>query len=134
MAPVLKALIVGMVLGAIVFAFIQIVPVYVKSYEFRQAARKEARLAAFNAMTEDSIRGDLYEKAQELGLPVERAGIKVGSTEIDGNASLTDLMDPVAHKITTGLVDIDVSYDVPVEFPGYTLRLKFRVHADERSV
>jgi hypothetical protein len=134
LVTLLKAFAIGMVLGAPAFICMEIAPIYVKSYEFREATRREARLAASNQESEQAIRGDLYQKAQDLGLPVEMQGIKVRAAATEAPATMTQLMDPESHEASTGLVEIEVSYAVPIQFPGYTLRLNFHLHADERSV
>jgi hypothetical protein len=67
-------------------------------------------------------------------LPVELQGIKVRAAATAAPATMTQLMDPEAHEVNTGIVEIEVSYAVPIEFPGYTLQLQFHLHADERSV
>jgi hypothetical protein len=42
-----------------------------KGYEFEKATRKEAQLAAANFTTTDTVRGEILQKAQDLGLAVE---------------------------------------------------------------
>lgn len=134
-AGALGALSAGLLLGALGFAAFQIVPVYFKNYEFENAAQKEAQFAAVNLRSDDAIRGDLYQKSQDLGLPVEIGNIKVKSaTRADGPTSVETILDPSAKANMVGIVDIDVSYAVPVEFPGWTFRLNFQFHADDRHM
>jgi hypothetical protein len=131
----LKALSAGLLMGALGFSALQIVPIYFKSYEFEDAARKEAHLAAANLRTGDAIRDDVYQKAQDLGLPVEIGDIKVQAEAHDsGVNSLDTLMDPSATPNKVGSVDIDVAYAVPIEFPGWTFHLNFQFHADDRHM
>lgn len=131
----LKALSAGVLIGALGFATWQIVPVYFESYEFQEAAQKEAHLAATNLESDEAIRNELYQKAQDLGLPVEIGNIKVQSTSHESGVNPLDTMlDPSAKPITVGNVDIDVSYAVPVKFPGWTFHLNFQFHADDRHI
>ncbi|HXJ17308.1 MAG TPA: hypothetical protein VNM68_08950 [Candidatus Polarisedimenticolia bacterium] len=135
MAGVLKALSVGLLIGLVGFAVLQIVPTYFKSYEFENAARNEAHLATVDLRSSDAIRNDIYQKARDLGLPVELGNIKVQSEahEFSPN-SLDTVMDPSATPRTVGRVEIDVSYAVPVEFPGWTFHLNFQFHADDHHM
>jgi hypothetical protein len=135
MAGVLKALSAGLLMGVLGFAALQIVPIYFKSYKFENAARRDAHLAAADLRTGEAIRDDVYQKAQNLGIPVEIGNIKVHSETHESSASsLGTLVDPSAKPNMVGSVDIDVSYAVPVEFPGWTFHLNFQFHADDRHM
>jgi hypothetical protein len=117
-AGALGALSAGLVIGSLGFAALQIVPIYFKSYEFENAARREARLAAASLRSDDAIRDDVYQKAQNLGLPVDRGNIKVRAVARDSGASTLDsFLDPSATPNMVENVDMNVSYAVPVEFP-----------------
>lgn len=131
----LGALAAGLLLGALAFAAFQIVPVYFKNYAFENAARKETQLAAANLRSDNAIRDDIYQKAQALGLPVEIGNIKVQSrVREDGPTSIESVLFPSDKPNLVGNVDIDVSYTFPVEFPGWTFRLNFRFHVDDRHI
>jgi len=133
----LQALAAALALGLTAYTLLQVVPAYVKNYEFEDAARKEARLAVTNPKSGPAIQDDLYQKAQELGVPVEIGQIRVNSgAAVSSVSSLDTLMSSTAEGSTSavGTVNIEVSYAVPVRFPGYTLQLRFHVHADDKSV
>ncbi len=124
-----------MILGALVFTLFQLAPVYTKNYEFEGAARREARLASANMKSGQAIQADIYQKAQEIGVPVEIQQIRVDTAASESHvSSLDSMMDPTAQAAPTGIVEIEVSYAVPVRFPGYTLQLQFHIHADDRDI
>jgi hypothetical protein len=118
---------------AIYIAF-AIVPVYLKSYQFEKAVRREAVLAAVNLTSADAIQQDLHKKAEALGLPVEPGEIQVKSVVRQAPAdALNVLVDSTAEPNKTAIVSIEVRYAVPLRFPGYTMELNFHVHADNGS-
>ena len=132
----LQALGTGAALGAIAFTLMEAVPIYLKNYEFEQAVRKEAKFVVANPKPAPAIQSDLYRKAQEIGVPVEIDQIRVDSGEAVPSTGILDtVMAPQSQNPTVplGVVEIEVSYTVPVRFPGYTLELRFHVHADDRS-
>ncbi len=130
-----KALSAGLLVGALGFATLQIVPIYLKSYEFENAAQKEAHLAAVNRSSDEAIRGEIYQKAQDIGLPVDIGNIKVQATPHEsGVNSLETMLDPSAKPAMIENVDLGVSYAVPVKFPGWTFHLNFQFHADDRHM
>jgi hypothetical protein len=136
LATPLNGFLVGVLLALAGYASVQIVPVYIKSYELSAAARRAAQLAAVDFQSNQAIQGAIYDKAQELGLPVQMNQIQVQSTVSESVAgSIETLMDPAAadHVERKATLKIEVSYSVPVEFPGWELRLKFHLHADDRS-
>jgi hypothetical protein len=135
-ATPLNDLLAGVVLGLAAYVCVQIAPAYVKNYELAATARREARLAAVNFKSNEAIQGNIYDKARELGLPVEIEQIRVASvvTESapDALASLTG-PDAAPQSSAKADLDIEVSYSVPVEFPGWTFHLNFHLHADDHS-
>jgi hypothetical protein len=137
LATPLNGLLTGIIAGLIVYISFQIVPLYIKNYELAEAARAAAHLAAINFKSNEAVRDEIYEKAQELGLPVEIDQIKVESRVTQTTTgSIASLMEtePASDPDKKALLNIEISYVVPVEFPGYTFRLNFHLHADDRSV
>jgi hypothetical protein len=134
-ATLLNDLLAGIVLGLAAYVCVQIAPTYVKNYELAAAARREARLAAVNFKSNEAIQENIYDKARELGLPVKIEQIRVASVETRGPDALASLTgtDSAPGPTTKASLDIEVSYSVPVEFPGWTFHLNFHLHADDRS-
>jgi len=137
LAPAAKPLQVlagGVAFGAMAYTCLAVVPIYVKAYEFQNATYKETQLAVSNAETADHIRDTLYQKAQALGLPVEKDEIKAESTINSAPiGTITSLMDDSAPTHQTADVAIEVSYAVPLRFPGHTFYFRFQVHDQDNS-
>ena len=134
-----QALLAGISIGVLVYAGVQLSSAYLKGYEFEKAARKEAALAAANFRPEDAVREDLMEKAQDLGLPVERENITVTSAQKQAEVPIGAVAAIVANGNqnelpTVGAVNIDVAYQVPIAFPLHTFEMKFHFHADEHTI
>ncbi len=66
-----QALLAGILAGVLIYAGVQMSSAYMKGYEFEKATRKEAQLAAANFSTTDTVRDEILQKAQDLGLAVE---------------------------------------------------------------
>jgi hypothetical protein len=130
----LQAWVTGLILGVIGYALFQVVPVYMESYQLEEASRKEARLASANWKSDAAVQDVVFEKAGDLGLPVDRQDIHVASSVRDKPVNgVVALLGADGEPATIADVDIDVSYSVPVVFPGHTFYLKFRFHADDHS-
>jgi hypothetical protein len=137
-AKILEAVLGGTAIAVLVYATAQIAPAYIKNYEFEGAIRKEIQLAATNPHTAAAITDDVDEKAQDLGLAIEREGIKVTTSQkpvpipVAGVEAIVASGSPNELPLI-GDVSIDVSYAVPVPFPGHTFRWNFHFHADNHS-
>jgi len=110
----LKSILALLLTAAIIYALIRIVPVYVKSYDFQDSVRTEARFAGVSNRQPVEIRQRLFQKAQELGLPLRPEQI-------------------IVVPVPRGGVRISVHYSVPVQLIGYTLTLNFQTAADTAS-
>ena len=56
---------------------IKLIPVYVNAYEFRDAMRSQAKFASVERKSHEQVREELYKKAMELRLPLQREQIQV---------------------------------------------------------
>ena len=74
-----QALAAGIAIGIVIYAGVEIGSCYLKTHDFEEAVKKEARLAASDSRPAENIREELLEKSQELGLPVSRENITVVS-------------------------------------------------------
>ncbi len=85
----------------VIFVCWKMVPVHVAAYEFRDAVRTQVKFSHVGNKPYDEIQSELYKKAVELKLPIERKQIKVGKAK--------------------GLfgVNISVQYSVPIDFIVY---------------
>lgn len=114
-ASKLKTTISLLVLVALVYVGVKVVPAYVDNYQLEDAMKTEARFAAVNRKSPDQVRRDVYKKIQELGIPATPEDIRVVPTSGYG-------------------IRITVKYTVVVDLPGYTLRLNFEPTADNMSI
>lgn len=85
----------------VIFVCWKMVPVHVAAYSFRDAVRSQVKFSHVETRPFDQIQSELYKKAVELNLPIERKQIKVGKAK--------------------GLfgVNISVEYAVPIDFIVY---------------
>ncbi len=112
----LNNLIVIVILGALAFIAVKIVPVYVNSYEFQDSIESESRfaLAGFPKKSVDDIRDDVFKKMQDLNIPGKEEDIQVTVDNRD--------------------VDIGLDYSVPINLAVYQFTLQFHPHADNHSI
>jgi len=104
------------ILGAMVFAGIKIVPVYFANYEFQDSLNSESRFAltGYPRRTIEDVRDDVFKKAQDLGIPAKREDIQV--------------------SMENGSVSISLDYTVPIDLAVYQFALQFHPHADNHSI
>jgi hypothetical protein len=134
-----EALLAGVGLGLVLYTGIQIAGSYMKNHDFQEAVKHEAQLAASDSRPAANIRQELLEKSQEMGLRVNPDDINVVSARKEAQIPVAGLSALVENGNqndlpTVGSVNIDVNYAVPVEFPLYTLRLNFHLHADDHTI
>lgn len=110
----INALLVLIILGAIVFTAVKIVPPEFANYQIQDSMETEARFAIANRKPVEEIRDDVWKKAQELGLPVKRDDIKVNTNQ--------------------STIEISISYTVPIDLQVYQFNLDFHPHADNRTI
>ncbi len=134
-----EALLAGIAIGLIIYAGVEITSSYMKNYDFAQAVRKEAQLAATDSRPTDTIREEILDKSQDLGLTVNRESITVVSTRKEAQIPMAGLTAIVANGDqndlpTVGTVSIDVSYAIPIPFPLHTFNLNFHCHGDDHTM
>lgn len=139
MAHGAEALLAGIAIGLIIYAGVEITSSYMKNYDFAQAVRKEAQLAATDSRPTDTIREEILDKSQDLGLTVNRESITVVSTRKEAQIPMAGLTAIVANGDqndlpTVGTVSIDVSYAIPIPFPLHTFNLNFHCHGDDHTM
>lgn len=110
----LKTLFVVAIFGAMAFAAVKIVPIYVTNYQLQDSMQEEATFASVNRKSADQIRTDLEKKLQDMGIAVDDKSIQVSSY--------------------SGNVKISLEYTVPVDLTVYQLQLHFHPQADNTSI
>lgn len=97
----LVGLVVLLVAGLIAY---KLIPIKVKTADLRDTVVDESKSAGRHRDPE--IRGNILHKAKQLGLPVTEKDIRI--------------------ERERGFIRLEVTYTVPVEFPGYTYKWDFR--------
>jgi Domain of unknown function (DUF4845) len=112
----MSLLITLVILAALGFTAVKIVPVYVESYQFQDSIEAESRFAltGYPKRSPDDVRNDIYKKAQELDIPVKQEDIRV--------------------SMTNGAVEIGTDYSIPIDLKVYQFTLQFHPHADNHSI
>jgi Domain of unknown function (DUF4845) len=112
----MSLLITLVILGAMGFTAVKIVPVYVENYQFQDSIEAESRFAltGYPKKGPDDVRADIFKKAQELDIPVRSEDIRV--------------------TMTNGSVEIGTDYSVPIDLKVYQFTLQFHPHADNHSI
>jgi predicted amino acid dehydrogenase len=110
----LKALFAFVVLIAMIYAAVKIVPAYVTEYQLQDSMQEEATFATINRKTADAIKSDVEQKLTDLGIQADPSTIQV--TAYSGN------------------VTISLEYTVPVDLTLYQLQLHFHPHAYNASL
>jgi hypothetical protein len=112
----LNLIITLVILGAMAFAGVKVVPVYVANYEFQDALNSESRFAltGYPKKNVEDVRDDIFKKAQDLGIPCKREDIQV--------------------SMENGYVSISLDYSVPIDLAVYQFDLQFHPHADNHSI
>ncbi len=112
----ISLLITLVIVAALGFTAIKIVPVYVENYQFQDSIEAESRFAltGYPKRSPDDVRADIYKKAQELDIPVKPEDIRV--------------------SMTNGAVEIGTDYSVPIDLKVYQFTLQFHPHADNHSI
>ncbi len=105
-----------MIMAAMIFTAVKVVPVYFANYQFQDAINSESRFAltGYPKRTIEDVRDDIYKKAQELQIPAKREDIQV--------------------SMQSGYVNISLDYSVPIDLSVYQFSLQFHPHADNHSI
>jgi hypothetical protein len=105
-----------LIIGAMVFGGIKLVPVYFANYEFQDSLNSESRFAltGYPKRNAEDVRDDIMKKAQDLGVPLQRDAIQV--------------------ELNNGSVDITTDYSVPIDLAVYQFTLQFHPHADNHTI
>ena len=90
---------------ALGFTAVKIVPVYVEAYQFQDSIEAESRFAltGYPKKSADDIRDDVYKKAEDLGIPAKREDIVV--------------------NVSNGSVEIGTDYSVPIDLMVYSIHV-----------
>jgi hypothetical protein len=91
---------------------VRLLPAYMRNLEFQRALDQTVQMAASSSMPDDAVRTEVVKRAAGLGLPVQPGDIRV--------------------KRSSGRIEVEVLYLVPVGLPLYVVDLHFRPRASVR--
>lgn len=105
-----------LILGSMIFAAVKVVPVYFANYQFQDAIESESRFAltGYPKKSIEDIRDDVWQKAQELSIPVQKDDIRI--------------------DVENTSVSISLDYAVPIDLAVYQFTLNFHPHADNHTI
>ncbi len=110
----LKALIYTAILVAALYSAFKVVPIYWGNYQLEQKIQEVARFGVVNRNSDEQVRENVYNIAQDLELPLKKEDIKVSAS--------------------SAIVKIAVDYKVPVDLGFYKLELHFSPSSENRSI
>jgi len=104
-------------LGATIFVAVKIIPPYVQNYQFEDAVKSECRfaLSGYPRKTEDDVREDIWKKAQELSIPLNKK-------------------EEIQVTVNQGNVTISTNYSIPIDLMVYQFTLHFSPHANNYTI
>jgi hypothetical protein len=110
----LKAIVWTLVLVAVIYGAVIVLPVLISEYEFQDSLQEIARFASVNRKTTEQIKQSVLEEAQKQDLPVQLEDIKVEGY--------------------SGNVHIDVDYSVTVDLKVYQWTFNFHPTASNAAL
>ena len=111
----MRMLFTAFLIVAMIFLGLKFVPVYYDNYSFKDFVDDESKRASYaTTMSSETIRNEVYKKAQEMDLPIEKEAIKVVKNGAAGGVN------PVS---------ISANYDVHLDLLVTATDLHFTVGA-----
>ncbi len=84
------------VIAAVIFAAIKLLPPYIANYQFQDYLDNTARTATYSPITEADLKKEIMSRGRELGIPLQDRQLAV-------------------QKVRGGSVNIAITYEVPVD-------------------
>ncbi len=104
-----------LVVAAIIFAAVKLLPPYIDNYQLQDSMESLARTATYTQkMTEEEVRNQVLGQAKQLGIPLRA--------------------DQVAVQRSGPTISISAHYDVPVDLLVRQLDLQFSPAAGNRNI
>jgi hypothetical protein len=103
---------------AVVYLVAELAPPFFSNYQFEDVIKTEAQMGTYSTKSDDTIREEVFRKAQELDVPITKEQIKIRRI---GSAY-------------AGSVSIEAPYTVHLNLPGYPLDLNFDPSSTNKSV
>lgn len=107
-------------MAAVIVLGLKFIPVYYGNYSFKDFVDDESKRASYSpSSSPESIRDDVFKKAQELDLPIAKTDIKVEKPS--GGGGVTP-------------VTINADYDVHIDLLVTTTNLHFAVASENKPM
>jgi len=103
---------------ACVYLGAKVVPLFFSNYQFEDAIKTQALMSTNNSDSDDTIRDQVYKKAQEFDVPLTKESIRVQRVGTQGSGS----------------VSIEAPYTVHLDLPGYSTDLHFSPATRNKSI
>jgi len=99
---------------AVVFSAIRLLPPYIANYQFQDSIDNIARTATYSQITERDLRNQVMKQATDLGIQLDDRRVTVQKDR--------------------STVNIQISYEVPVDLVARQVVLKFAPTAGNRNI
>ena len=109
-----RALISLLILAALVYVGVKVIPVYFANYQLQDKMVTEARYATVNRRTDDELKDLIFKEIQERDIPARREDIRVETSQRG--------------------VRLSVEYNVTVDLKVYQWQIHFNPSVDSNRV
>ena len=109
-----KAVLVTVILLAIVYSAVKMLPPYIDEYQLNDTMQETAKFASVTRSGEEQIRATVFRKIEELGIPATKDQVKVTAV--------------------SGRVAISVDYSVPIDLLVYKFDLHFTPSTSNKDI
>ena len=72
-----RQLLILLIVAALLFAAAQYVPAYYSAFQFNDYVRQQVKYAGTSRKTTDTLREEIFRKANELGIPITKKDIRI---------------------------------------------------------
>jgi cell division protein FtsL len=110
----LKAIVWSLILLALIYIAVKVIPVLVDEYQFQDSIQNVARFASANRQNNEQVKQEVVKVAEKQELPIQPDQIKVEGT--------------------SGNVHIHVDYSVTLDLKVYQWTLNFHPAADNSAL
>jgi len=109
----IKPVLIVLVIAAIIYVGVKVVPPFFNDWQFQDFIEGEARIDTYNTKPEADIRKDVMKAARENDIPI------------------TD--DQLEVQRGNGTILIGAKYSVHIDLPGYPLDLQFNPSSSNKN-
>ena len=111
----LKGIIALVIVVAVFYVCVKVVPVYFNYYQFQDAIEEEAKIQTYTFKSANDIRDTIWKKAQQLDLPIASS-------------------DDIKVDKASGTVTIETEYTVHIDVPFHPFDLNFKASTKNKQI